>query len=247
VRRRRRGVAERFEEVGLAGPGRAAHDEVLVPVDPLECAQRPLGGCGDRGDGLVPGVEGLAGREPGSLAAGPDRGCLPAGELLGEQCPDGFGGSQRCALAVASRSGAVRRMCGRRSCAAGRRPRRSVRRAAVIGHLRSLPRRRCRAAASGRRRRAAVAGRVGGQDRGQVAVGETGVGGGVPERPVDPRRCRAGGRADGFGHLHLHPAGAGRGGLDQPDPGAFTDGQELGLGRARRLGLAGQRPVGRGG
>ena len=32
------GVAERFEEVGLAGPGRAAHDEVLVAVDPLEGA-----------------------------------------------------------------------------------------------------------------------------------------------------------------------------------------------------------------
>ena len=32
------GLAEGFEEVGLAGAGWAAHDEVLGPVDPLEGA-----------------------------------------------------------------------------------------------------------------------------------------------------------------------------------------------------------------
>ena len=55
-------------------------------------AQRPLGGFRDGGDGVVPAVEGLAGRGPGCFAAGPDRGCLASGELLGQQGSDGFGG-----------------------------------------------------------------------------------------------------------------------------------------------------------
>src|SRR5690606_851989 len=85
------GLAERLEEVRLAGAGRPADDEVLVPVDPLQRAQRPLRGRRDRGQALVPHVESLAGREPGSLAPGPDRGRLPAGELLGEQGAHGLG------------------------------------------------------------------------------------------------------------------------------------------------------------
>jgi len=36
------GVFERFEEMGFAGAGRAAHDEVLVVAEPFEGAQRPL-------------------------------------------------------------------------------------------------------------------------------------------------------------------------------------------------------------
>ena len=54
-------VAERFEEVGFAGAGRSADNEVLVAVDPLERGQRPLCRRRDRRHGLVPGVEGLAG------------------------------------------------------------------------------------------------------------------------------------------------------------------------------------------
>ena len=42
------GLSERFTEVGLAGAGWSAHDEVLVAVDPLEGAQRPLGRRRDR-------------------------------------------------------------------------------------------------------------------------------------------------------------------------------------------------------
>lgn len=36
------GLAERFEEVGLAGPRGAAYDEVLGSGDPFEGAERPL-------------------------------------------------------------------------------------------------------------------------------------------------------------------------------------------------------------
>jgi hypothetical protein len=85
------GLAERFEEVGLAGARRSADDEVLVAVDPLEGPQRALRGCGDRRHGVVPRVERLAGREGGGFAARADRGALPAGEFLGEQCPHRLG------------------------------------------------------------------------------------------------------------------------------------------------------------
>ncbi len=34
------GVGEGFEEVALAGPGRPAHDDVFVTVDPLEGPER---------------------------------------------------------------------------------------------------------------------------------------------------------------------------------------------------------------
>jgi len=33
------GVSERFEQVTLAGAGRAAYDQVLFSFDPLECGQ----------------------------------------------------------------------------------------------------------------------------------------------------------------------------------------------------------------
>ena len=62
-----------------------------MAVDPLEGAQRPLGRRRDRADGLVPGVEGLAGGEPGRFAPGPDGGRLTAGELFGQQCLHRFG------------------------------------------------------------------------------------------------------------------------------------------------------------
>jgi hypothetical protein len=72
-----------------------------------------------------------------------------------------------------------------------------------------------------------LAGRVGGDDRGQVAVREPGEAGGVAERPVDPLGAVQAGQLDRFGHLHLHAAGARGGGLDQPQPGAFSQRQEL--------------------
>jgi hypothetical protein len=42
-----REMAERFDEVALAGSGRAAGDEDLGAVDPFQGAQRVLGGVGD--------------------------------------------------------------------------------------------------------------------------------------------------------------------------------------------------------
>ena len=75
----------------FAGPARAADDEDLVPVDPFQCPQRLLRLGGDHGPLGFPGVERLAGRQPGRAAAGPDRRLVAAGGLLGEQDLQDFG------------------------------------------------------------------------------------------------------------------------------------------------------------
>jgi hypothetical protein len=64
------GLAEGFEQERLAGARGAADDEVLVPADPFQRAQRCLGGGGDGGQVIIPGAEGLPGREggPGAMA-----------------------------------------------------------------------------------------------------------------------------------------------------------------------------------
>ncbi len=85
-------LAEGLEHEGLACPRRAADDEVLVAADPLQGAQRCLGGCRDRGEPLVPGIERLPGGEGGPGAAGGQRGAVAAGDLLGEQRPEDLGG-----------------------------------------------------------------------------------------------------------------------------------------------------------
>ena len=74
---------EGLEQERLAGPRRPAHDQVLPPADPLQGAQRLLGRGRDRGRLRAPGVEGLAGREPGGGAAGGQRGPFPPGGLVG--------------------------------------------------------------------------------------------------------------------------------------------------------------------
>ena len=56
-----------------------------MTVDPLQGAQRPLGWRQQRVDGLVLGVDGLAGGSPDGLATAADGGRLAAGEFLGEQ------------------------------------------------------------------------------------------------------------------------------------------------------------------
>ena len=87
------GVAEGFEEVGLAGAGGAADDEVLVAVDPLEGGQRPLCRRRDRADTVSSQVSKvLPVGNPAAVASGVDRGGLSSGELFGEQGADGFGG-----------------------------------------------------------------------------------------------------------------------------------------------------------
>jgi hypothetical protein len=85
-----------------------------------------------------------------------------------------------------------------------------------------------------------------GEDRGEVAVGEPARRGGLTERPVDGLRPVRGGHLDRLRHLGPDPAGAGRGGLGQPYPGAAAEGEELRLGCGAGLRLAVQRP-GRGG
>ena len=83
------GVAEGFEQVGLSRARRTADHQVLVASHPFEGGQGVLGGCGDRGAGRVPGVEGLARRETGPAC----RRCLghrvlPALDLGFEQDPE---------------------------------------------------------------------------------------------------------------------------------------------------------------
>ena len=65
--------------------------EVLRSAEPFQRPERVLGGGGDRRGGLVPDVEGLAGRQPGRAAAHPDRGRVAAGGFLDQQDADDFG------------------------------------------------------------------------------------------------------------------------------------------------------------
>ena len=67
-------LAEGFEEERLSGPRGSADDDVLLPADPFQRAQRLLRRRRDRGRGSVPGIEGLPGREAGRLAAGSEHG-----------------------------------------------------------------------------------------------------------------------------------------------------------------------------
>ena len=103
-----REVAERFDEVALAGPGRSAdaniswrsiHSSVLS-------ACWVWAGIAERS---VPGVERLAGRQPGGAASRLDGRPVAAGGLLGEQHAQHFGVVPALAVAVAITSGAALR------------------------------------------------------------------------------------------------------------------------------------------
>ena len=73
-------LAEGFEEESLAGSAGPANDDVLLPADPFQRAQRLLRRRWDRGRGSVPGIEGLPGREAGRFAAAGEHGPEPAGD-----------------------------------------------------------------------------------------------------------------------------------------------------------------------
>jgi hypothetical protein len=60
----------------------------------------------------------------------------------------------------------------------------------------------------------------------------------VPEHPFDRLGPVEVGQGDRFGHLDLDSGGASGGCLDQPQSGTFAEGEELGLGRVDRFGLA---------
>jgi len=62
-------VREGFDQVGLAGAGRAGDGQVLRPPEPLQGGQGVLGGGRDGAVVLAPGREGLPGRESGGAAA----------------------------------------------------------------------------------------------------------------------------------------------------------------------------------
>ena len=111
---------------------------------------------------------------------------LPAGELLGEQGPDRFGGFPALRLGGGQHVGGVAaHVRAGAAGATGRRPRRSS--GAVV---RSSPEAFPGGGAVLERvvlaGAVAFAGGVRGEDRGEVAVGEPAERGGVPERPVDP-------------------------------------------------------------
>lgn len=65
--------------------------------------------------------------------------------------------------------------------------------------------------------------------------------GGLPECPVDLDGVEQLRQRERFGHLDPHPRRARGGGLNQPQPGAFTQVEELSLCRVLRAGPAIQR------
>jgi hypothetical protein len=82
---------------------------------PFQDVQRRLGGGWDRGQRLVPGVEGLAGGEGRGGPAGSQRGTVPAGDLLGQQDRERLGRVPALRLGGGQDlRGAARRMYGSR-------------------------------------------------------------------------------------------------------------------------------------
>jgi hypothetical protein len=90
-----REVPECLDQVRFPGPARPAGTEILRALDPLECSECLPGGLRDRRGIFVPGVEGLAGRQPRLAAAHPDRRLVAASRLLGQQHRRTSVGSQR--------------------------------------------------------------------------------------------------------------------------------------------------------
>lgn len=106
-----RGVAERDEQMALAGAGGSDEAEVLRGADPLERGEVVEGRGWDRGAGDVEPVEGLGDREPRGAQSGAGVG-LVAGSDFGfdEGARRNSSGDQRWVLAVTSSSGASRRI-----------------------------------------------------------------------------------------------------------------------------------------
>lgn len=98
------------------------------------------------------------------------------------------------------------------------------------------------AASNGPRWRGGGSRRVGGEDQGEILLGETSERCCVTEGPIDPFHTVEAGELNRLGHLHFDPRRSGGGALDQPQTGAFTEGEELGLGRVPGFGLAVERP-----
>ena len=167
---------------------------------------------------------------------------LPAGEFLGEQRPDGFGWVPALRFGGGQHVGCVAAHV--RQMQLSQQVDDLIDRCGRVGHDAASPK---PPSSGGGLHRVVLVGasslpdRVRSEDRGDVAVGEPFERGGVTERPIDAFDTVQPGELDRVGHLHLHPRRPCGGGLDQPHPGAVTEREELGLGRVRRLGLAGQR------
>ena len=86
-----------------------------------------------------------------------------------------------------------------------------------------------------------VAAGLGGDERGQVAFGETTIEGGLSEGHVDRFVAMQAGQGDGVSHLDLDAGGAGGSGFDQPQMGPVAQRQEGALGLVGGLGLALER------
>ena len=194
---------------------------------------------------LAPGVERLAGGQPGGLAAHAPGGLVAAADLLGEQDPQDLGGVPALGAGGGQDLGGGGAQVGQphplehRGQVLGQRAAgpagsrswwwSSAARFSVL--RRSRPRRRCRAGRSGPRRR-----RRGRRSEApvarwctmasQVALGEAARGGRDAQRRVDGLGADQGGELDRGGHLRPDPHRAGRGGLDQPLLGARPQGEE---------------------
>ena len=86
------GLPECLGEVRLASSRRPTDAETFTPPDPLQGAERVLGGAGNRRFRFVPVAEGLAGRETRAFAASVQVRPVPAGGFLSEENPHDFGG-----------------------------------------------------------------------------------------------------------------------------------------------------------
>src|SRR5690606_28609930 len=80
-----RGLPEGLGEVRLSRPRGPADAEILPAADPFQTLQGVLGGPGYGRFSFVPVAEGLAGGEPGPLAAGVQVGAVAAGGFLSEK------------------------------------------------------------------------------------------------------------------------------------------------------------------
>src|SRR5579859_4991923 len=85
------GLAERLQEERFSGAAGSTYNQIFMAADPLQGAQCGLGGGWNGGESLVPGGEGLAGRESGFDAAGGQRRTLTSSDLLIQQQLEYFG------------------------------------------------------------------------------------------------------------------------------------------------------------
>ena len=236
----------------LPGPARAADAECLGALDPLQRAQRLLGRLRDRRGVLVPGVEGLAGRQPRLAAAHPDRGLVAALGLFGQQDPQDLAG-------LPALRGRGRDHLGRGAADIGH-PQPAQQPVELGGQRRRLggldrhaPKpsqarvERCSDCARRRARERDHPRAVVREDRGQVTVAEAPGVRGDRERFLDGLGAVQLGQRGRLGELAPQLRRPGRRGGDQPPLRARPDRRNACSSAERARGLRSSAPAGRGG